>query len=283
MSGTTVLTENLSNTTSKVSLTDDRKTVAHNLFLLIEKEYQKGNLTVTKDKYDALVKLRQESEKLKSPSFHSISPSAPPPLYPPLFYKFPLPKPLVKTRSSRAKPHTRITFKKIETVLIAVLEALASLLDNLHLFSKMPLFPKLLLNLLKHTNRLWVLILVFLIRKTVSQLLNVMRKEKKVLGELAILKGNTNSKLLGKPTDNDTGVFQRYEKLLKDLQFDKMMLKFELVGDFLDLVFNIIELYSFPVPEWILSTLNIASMAMSVYRMNKDDEYTDDDINQDII
>lgn len=281
MSGTTVLTENISNSKLAALLIEDRSAVAKSLFLLIEKEYQKGNLTVTKDKYDALVKLRQDSEQLKSPPIRLQPVTIPPPLYPPIFYKFALPRSPVKNKSCRAKKKTGVTFKKIETFLIAVLEALASLLDNLHLFSKMPLFPKLLLNILKHTNRLWVLILVFLIRKTISQLLNVMRKERKVLGELSILKGNFNSKLFDKQEDN--GIFKRYEKVLKDLQFDKMMLKFELVGDLLDLGFNIIELYHFPVPEWIMSTLNFASMAMSVYRMNKDDEYTDDDISQDII
>lgn len=283
MSGTTVLIEEPTRPLSVVPSAEDKTAVANNLFQLIEKEYQKGNLTVTKDKYDALVRLRQDSGRLKSPPVHLESPSAPPPLYPPIFYKLALPKltPNKNTRV-RAKLPTPLTFKKIESVLITVLETLANLLDNLHLFSKMPFFPKQLLKLLKHTNRLWVLILVFLIRKTISQLLNVMRKEKKILGELSILKGNINSKLLEKPIDSDTGIFKRYEKVLKDLQFDKMMLGFELVGDVLDLAFNVIELYNFPVPEWIMTSLNFASMAMTVYRMNKDDEYKDDDISQDI-
>ena len=32
-----------------------------------------------------------------------------------------------------------------------------------------------------------------------------------------------------------------------------------------------------------MSLLNFASMAMTIYRMNKDDEYVDDDITDDLI
>ena len=70
---------------------------------------------------------------------------------------------------------------------------------------------------------------------------------------------------------------------LKDLRFDKSMLVLELIGNFMDLAFNVIELYGVPVPDWLMSGLNFASMAMTVYRMNKDDEYIDDDITEDLI
>jgi len=70
---------------------------------------------------------------------------------------------------------------------------------------------------------------------------------------------------------------------LKDLKFDRMMLYFELVGNFMDLAFNVIELYGIPFPEWFMNTLNFSSMLMTVYRMNKDDEYLDDDITEDLI
>lgn len=262
----------------------DCAAVANDIFLLIEKEYRNGNLTITKDKYEALVKLRQDSVKLKTPSIQletSILPALP---YPPIYYKLSLPRPNQNhSPHSNSRARRSLSFKKIESVLIAVLEAVANLLENLHLFSKMPFFPKLLLKILKHTNRLWILILLFLIRKIISQLLNVIRKEKKVMYELSILKGNTNSKLLKKTADKDRGIFERYEKLLNDLKFDKLMLLFELLGDLMDLAFNVIELYSLPIPEWVMTSLNLASMAMTVYRMNKDDEYKDDDISQDII
>lgn len=142
------------------------------------------------------------------------------------------------------------------------------------------MFPQVLTKLLKQTNKLWVLILVFLIRKTISQLLNVIRKIRKVHIELNIVNNSSKSEL-SKPVNED--INRKYNKILKDLKFDKMMLIFELVGNFLDLVFNLIELSEINVPNWIMSGLNVASMGMTIYRMNKDDEYIDDDITEDLI
>lgn len=261
---------------------EDRSSVVDNLLQIIEKEYRKGNLTVTKDKYQALLKLKEQQLKNTAEK----TPPLPAPLYPPIFHKFTVAKPsTTRTPSKKSKKRRGpITFKNTETVVISILETLANILDNLHLFSKLPMFPERLLKVLKHTNRLWVLILVFLIRKTVSQLLNLVRKENKVKSELSILRGNSNSKLLeDEKSGNEDNVFRKYEKVLRDLKFDKMMLIIELVGNFLDLAFNVIELYSFPVPEWFMNTLNFASMGMTIYRMNKDDEYADADITDDMI
>ncbi|KAM9920935.1 hypothetical protein OXX59_006841 [Metschnikowia pulcherrima] len=259
--------------------------VVSDLIRIIEQEYKRGNRTVTHEKYAAILKLRDfqaQEDKGKSRDL----PALPAPLYPSIFGKFKLPagtrprdKPL--TGGQRSKSWT---FKQIETTLIAVLEAFANILDNLHLLSKMPVFPKSLSHLLKHTNRIWVLILVFLVRKTLSQLINLRRKERKVISELAILRGNANSKLLEQNSSHDeNSIFHRYEKVLKDLKFDKTMLRIELLGNLLDLAFNIIELYALAVPGWFMSVLNLASMAMTVYRMNKDDEHVDDDISQELI
>lgn len=269
---------------------EDRASAVENLLKFIETEYKKGNLTVTKEKYKALLQIQiQQRRKLADPLPKSSAiletPPLPKPLYPPLFNKFQVPKatpptPIRKARRLRKK----YTFKQIEAVVIAILENLANILDNLHLFSKFPMFPKPLLKLLKHTNRLWVLILVFLIRKTVSQLLNVIRKEKKVRIELNILKSNGNSKLLEQEElADDSNILRKYEKVIRDLKFDKLMLKIELIGNFLDLAFNFIELHRLPVPQWFMNTLNFASMGMTIYRMNKDDEYIDDDITEELI
>ncbi len=59
------------------------------------------------------------------------------------------------------------------------------------------------------------------------------------------------------------------------------MLVLELIGNFMDLAFNV-ELYRVPVPDWLMSGLNFASMAMTDYRIDKDDEYIDD-ITEDLI
>lgn len=109
----------------------------------------------------------------------------------------------------------------------------------------------------------------------------MIRKERKVESELKIVRKN-GSKLLEGGRD-DGNIFKRYEKVLKDLSFDKMMLKIELVGNFLDLAFNVIEFYGIPVPDWFMSGLNVASMFMTIYRMNKDDEYVDDDISEELL
>lgn len=275
-----------------VSPFENRVSAVDNLLEFIEGEYKKGNHTVTKEKYKALLEI-QKTQKLRAEKrntdlpvadTHSLAtPRLPTPLYPPLFTKYKLPRPHPKTPAKRSTKK-KLTFKNFESAVIAILETLANILDNLHLFSKLPMFPTAVTKVLQHTNRLWVLILVFLIRKTVSQLLNVIRKEKKVRTELTILKSNSNSKLLEEDTEtDDSSILRKYEKLIRDLTFDKMMLKIELVGNFLDLAFNAIELYNFPVPAWFMNTLNFASMAMTIYRMNKDDEYVDDDITEDLI
>lgn len=272
---------------------EDRTFAVDNLLKFIESEYKKGNQTVTKEKYKTLLKIQKIQKERVETKKHAVkstkkpaSPPLPRPLYPPLFTKYKVPHPPSETprKSSRPEPK-KLTLKYIESVVIAVLESLANILDNLHLFSKLPMFPKSLLQVLQHTNRLWVLLLVFLIRKTVSQLLNVIRKERKVKIELNILKSNGNSKLLEDEFQiaNDSNILRKYEKVIKDLKFDKMMLKIELIGNFLDLAFNVIELYHFPVPNWFMNTLNFASMAMTIYRMNKDTEYVDDDITDDLI
>lgn len=271
---------------------EDRSTAVDNLLKFIETEYKKGNLTVTKEKYKALLEIQREQKEKTESKLSSTSdkqslqsPPLPRPLYPPLFNKFQVPKVTATVPNKRTRlPKNKLTFKYIEAAVIAILESLANILDNLHLFSKFPMFPKSLLRVLKHTNRLWVLILVFLIRKTVSQLLNVIRKERKVKTELNILKSNGNSKLLEEEElTDDSNILRKYEKVIRDLKFDKMMLKIELVGNFLDLAFNVIELYRLPVPPWFMNTLNFASMGMTIYRMNKDDEYVDDDITEELI
>lgn len=285
-----LLLESMAASTTVTSLAykspNKRAEIFDDLLLLLEKEYKNGNQSVTQDKYQAILKLKALQHLTPEPKNHRQAP-LPRPIFPPIFHKLQLPtnpSPPSLRRPKLSKRTGPITFKYLESQLINILETMANILDNLHLFSKFPMFPNSLLKVLKHTNRLWVLILVFLIRKTLSQLLNVSRKENKVNAELAILKGNSNSKLLeSEKAHDENNVFRKYEKILRDLRFDKMMLRIELLGNFLDLVFNTIELYQFPVPGWFMNTLNFASMAMTIYRMNKDDEYVDDDITDDLI
>lgn len=238
------------------------------------------------------------------------------PKYPPIFDKFDIEKSAPKVESSSSKSTDKedlttiakknknlkkkrggkyfqakkFTFKQLEFMFINFLETMANLLDNLHLLSNLPMFPQTLTKLLKQTNKLWVLILVFLIRKTISQLLNVIRKIRKVDTELKIVNNNTSGGISGKSSSISTiskpvneDINRKYNKILKDLKFDKMMLIFELIGNFLDLTFNLIELSEVAVQNWLMSVLNMASMGMTIYRMNKDDEYIDDDITEDLI
>lgn len=265
----------------------DRSEVIRDLIQIIELEYKKGNASVTEEKYKAFLHLSHLEQQNQNafvglPKEETAVLPVPPPQHPLIFYKFKLPRqePVAPRLSRRKRPGWSL--KRVESLIIAILEGLANVLDNLHLLAKLPMFPQKLAFLLKHTNRVWVLVLVFLIRKTLSQFLNVRRKERKVLSELSILKSNANSKLL-EADSSDNSILRKYEKLLKDLSFDKMMLKFELFGNLLDLSFNVIELYKVAVPNWFMSVLNFASMGMTLYRMNKDDEYLDDDISADII
>lgn len=255
--------------------------ILDNILNIVEKEFRRGNQTITEEKYTAFLKLRgrQTERHLKSTPIAANA-------HPSLYHKFILPPERQVTAEVvlLRKIEKPWTFQRVESQFISVLETIANILDNLNLILRMPMFPKSLSRVLKNTNQIWVLILLFLIRKTISQLLNLRRKEVKIQAELAILRSSANFKLLedDKASSNET-IFRKYEKIIKDLSFDKMMLKVELVGNFLDLVFNAIELKKWPVPEWFMSLLNMASMAMTIYRMNKDDEYTDDDITEDLI
>lgn len=252
------------------------------LLKLAEKEQKSGNTDITNEKLknlsDYIIKHDNKNQLNKFNSYYPVpdtqKESLPINTYSPLFNKFKLPTP-EKTSSIR-KYTKKSAFKRAETTIIDILETLANILDNLHLFSKFPMFPQRLLGLLKQTNKLWILILVFLIRKTIGQLLNLIKKEKKVQVELQIMKGSENKVF-------DNSLMKKYEKVLKDLKFDKVMLILELFGNFLDLGFNVIESYGLPVPDWFMTTLNFSSMVMTIYRMNKDDEYVDDDITEDLI
>lgn len=284
-----------------------REELLSNIVKLVEKEYNRGNKSISPEKYAALLKFQEQQNTtpsrhsasvLKANKFdlhHSVSleseqkklqpPPLPRPLYLPLFYKFKAPKiadqRLQKTRNCKVKKPW--TIRRIESVGLNVMETMANLLDNLHLLSKLPMFPKTLNRLLQHTNSVWVVILVFLIRKTISQLLNVLRRERKVKNELEILSQTSKSNSLAIEQEAETSIARRYHRVLKDLKFDKLMLLLELIGNLLDLAFNAIELYSVLVPSWLMTVMNTASMAMTVYRMNKDDEYVDDDISEDIL
>lgn len=281
-----------------------REELLSDIVKLVQKEYNSGNKSISPEKYQALLKFQEEQNKTlhrsslphQTNQINSKTPSSlgseqqklrppplPRPLYLPLFYKFKAPKIAdqrpQKTRTRKSKKPW--TISRVESVGLNVMENMANLLDNLHLLSKLPMFPKKLNRLLQHTNSVWVVILVFLIRKTISQLLNVLRRERKVKNELEIL--GLNSRSLEIEQEAENSIARRYHKLLKDLKFDKMMLLLELIGNLLDLAFNAIELYSVLVPSWLMTVMNTASMAMTVYRMNKDDEYVDDDISEDII
>lgn len=293
--------------TTPVNQEPTRQELLQNIVKFVENEYNKGNSSVSAEKYEALLKYQREQEesinrsrtpKLGDVYIHErndafeafgsseelIPPPLPRPLYLPLFYKFHPPQVLDQPRKASAKNRHSSkpwTFRRIENAGLAIMETGANLLDNLHLLSRLPMFPQKLHRLLQHTNSIWVVILIFLIRKTISQLLNVLRRERKVKNEMAILNQKCHSPLLD--LDSENGVLRRYRKALKDLKFDKMMLQLELIGNLLDLAFNAIELYKVTLPDWLMRIMNLASMAMTVYRMNKDDEYVDDDISEDIL
>jgi hypothetical protein len=275
--------------------------IVDSILRLAQQEQRLGNLSITQSKLDSLSqyvlaeKAKRAAKPLPTHCLEQTTPlpparvPLPTPQFAPLFAKFRASrlsstprtaKPQEPHLSPRKKaPRKKLTFKIAERTLIEMLESVANVLDNLHLFSKLPMFPQQLGRLLQQTNKLWILILVFLIRKTISQLLNVRRKERKVAAELAIVRRNAPKILHA----DDAPILKRYEKVLKDLKFDKTMLVIELIGNLMDLAFNVIEFYGIGVPDWFMSALNAASMFMTIYRMNKDDEYIDDDITEDLL
>lgn len=266
--------------------------IINDLIKLAQKEQANGNTSITTDKLAKLSDLLAQKQQSKQKKDRTPQPSRkqyhPKPKYVSLINKFDInkskPKELVEQKPIKKQKHyyrpNQFSFKKLESILVNILENIANLLDNLHLLSNLPMFPKFLNNFLKQTNKIWVLILVFLIRKTISQLLNVIRKIRKVNVEVDLL--NSSSTITKNSSINDD-LNKKYNKVLKDLRFDKMMLIIELIGNFLDLTFNFIEMNGIDLPNWAMSILNFSSMAMTIYRMNKDDEYIDDDITEDLI
>ncbi|RCK59277.1 hypothetical protein Cantr_07755 [Candida viswanathii] len=284
---------------SKATVDTRQQEIINNLIKLAQQEQANGNTSITSDKLaklsDLLAQKQQHSEKKESTVAAAPPPKSriqPKPKYASLVNKFDISKsksreatpPLGPSKPIKKQSHyyrpNQFSFKKLEFVFINVLENVANLLDNLHLLSNLPMFPKVLNNFLKQTNKIWVLILVFLIRKTISQLLNVIRKIRKVNVEVDLLNSTTPANK-SNPINEDLN--KKYNKVLKDLRFDKMMLIIELIGNFLDLTFNFIEMNGIELPSWAMSILNFSSMAMTIYRMNKDDEYIDDDITEDLI
>lgn len=293
---TTATTSNTNDTFKSIKPTVDsrQQEIINNLIQLAQQEQANGNKSITSDKLAKLSDLlvqkqqsKQREDKLSQPSRKRFQPK-PKPKYASLINKLDInkAKPIDSTpqRPIKKQKHyyrpNQFSFKKFEFMLVNILENVANLLDNLHLLSNLPMFPKVLNNFLKQTNKIWVLILIFLIRKTISQLLNVIRKIRKVNVEVDLL--NSSSTLSKNNSINDD-LNKKYNKVLKDLRFDKMMLIIELIGNFLDLTFNFIEMNGIELPSWVMSILNFSSMAMTIYRMNKDDEYIDDDITEDLI
>lgn len=285
-----------------------REELLSNIVKLVEKEYNSGNKSISPKKYQTLLRYQeQQQQQQQQQALFSNSrevqsylpprvnpfkqlqveklhlPAFPRPHYLRSIGKFKAPKsPEQNTKLSQKKSRSQgWSIRHFEDVSLGVMETMANALDNLYLLSKLPMFPKKLTRLLRHTNSIWVVILVFLVRKTISQLINVLRRERKVKNEMAILYLNYHSLLI--QPDAESRTFKRYSKVLKNLKFDKMMLGLELVGNFLDLAFNLIELYNISVPNWLMSFMNVISMSMTVYRMNKDDEYVNDDISEDIL
>lgn len=264
---------------TKSNVSAKQQDVIDNLIKLAQLEKEKGNTSVTQEK---LVKLQSYLDGKKDKFNYNTLPVAPKPKYPPLYERFKLAKPQVEEKTPHTRirsPYRKFLLKRLERIIVEVLEVLANILDNLHLFSKFPMFPQKLVRLLKQTNKIWIVILIFLIKKTITQLLNVRKKERKVKMELEIVKSTSTKGVSSLNQD----IVTKYKKVLKDLRFDKMMLYIELVGNFLDMSFNLIEFTEWAVPDWFMSILNASSMFMTIYRMNKDDEYIDDDITEDLI
>ncbi|KAG7661628.1 uncharacterized protein J8A68_004897 [[Candida] subhashii] len=320
LNGHTMVTTTTIVTPQAAATVEKRQEIINNLINLAKQEQQNGNTAITSDKLNKLSTLlnsqsttttQTSSNKKRSQVYNKFNklPQVPDkPKYPPLFSKFDLVKATTHSTNPRRRRDSnnssvsassedpnrpirnsnnnyyrnqgeKLTFKKFENMVVTALENVANIMDNLHLLSHFPMFPKFLSRLLKQTNKLWVIILIFLVRKTISQLLNVIRKINKVRIEMDLL----NRQAKKNSTAMNEDIEKKYNKVLKDLKFDKVMLIIELIGNFLDLGFNLIELYQVILPDWTMSILNFASMAMTVYRMNKDDEYVDDDITEDLI
>lgn len=161
----------------------------------------------------------------------------------------------------------RLKYVEVEQVIITILENLANLLDNLHLFSRMPFFPQFLKKALKHTNSVWVVVLIFLIKRSITELMNLRKHKHNLLKELEII----GKQKLGSKWTLGGDIGSEHHKILSTIAVKRVMVYVEIGGNLLDLTLNVVELRGWKLQKSIMSGLNLCSMLMSIYRVNKAD------------
>lgn len=159
-------------------------------------------------------------------------------------------------------------FVQMEHLVVTILENLANLLDNIHLFSKMPFFPSILKQALKHTNSIWIVVLIFLIKRSISELRRLQSEEREIVKELEIVEKQKQKQTLSQSSLNED-IHTNHHKTLTKIAIQRIMIYVEIGGNILDLTLNVIEFQGWKVHRGFMSVLNICSMLMSVYRVNK--------------
>lgn len=230
---------------------------ASRLLALALKEQQNGNSSITDEKIARLKEcLSRQSAPPRTDIHQGLSP---------IYYRYKLP--LQKTRAVLRKrtfenqlPPSHL-LAQVEAIAVKILETLALLLDNLHLILKLPVFPKFMHRLVKHTNSVWAVVLVFLIKRATTLLLRLNRQEQRVQRELDIVQTSYS--------EINRDIASQHSQTLKSIAMERIVLYGEIAGNGLDLLVNIIEMKKWKLPWGIMGLLNVSSTVMSIYRVNK--------------
>lgn len=159
---------------------------------------------------------------------------------------------------------TQLKLSIFENKVVTTLETLANILDNMLLLSRLPLFPKSIRLLLRYTNIVWVVVLVFLIKRSVTQVVHLNKQERAIRQELAVIL--MREKCVGKLFQE---VEAKHEQMLSMIKIKRVILYIELAGNSLDFLLNLIDIMGWKPQRSLMTVLNASSVLMSMYRMNK--------------
>lgn len=161
---------------------------------------------------------------------------------------------------------------RIEETFIDASESVVTVLDNLNLLQRV--VPALANNqvlekIATHTNKVWVVALVLMLRKGLQELRAVWRRKEQLTAEL-------RSWLQGKVEQGHTSidpadqrVLDQYQNELGTLQHLRLTGGLEMAGNAIDLLLVVSELAGWELPGKAEAVMNIVSAAMSWWRISR--------------
>ncbi|ODQ80273.1 hypothetical protein BABINDRAFT_7727 [Babjeviella inositovora NRRL Y-12698] len=175
---------------------------------------------------------------------------------------------IARTELGRDKP----LLARAEEVLLEHLESLVTLLDNINLlqrFVKRLKENKFLEMINTHTAKIWVFTLVFMIRKSISDLIERNTVLRHTKAELVVFLQTriAQQKLAVDPRDD--AFIQEFYTRIEEVQHERSLILLELSGNVIDFAFVLTEVLGIALPGYVEGFLSLVSGLMSWYRISK--------------